>query len=188
MDNKNQLDITICILYFSSNSCSTCFGQPTTTDTTISCLSNHPLEQKVAAYRFLIDRMLNLPLHKNHLANEWQTILHIAKNHHFPTALIHNLRHRMTQKRTQPPSPTQLTNPRNNEKWATFTFMSPNIRRVTNLFKQAGIKIAFRGTNTLARQVKTTDTTRTPPHNKPGIYQLKCNTCNLSYIGQTIPT
>ena len=43
----------------------------------------------------------------------------------------------------------------------------------------------FRGTNTLARLVKTTNTTRTPPHNKPGIYQLKCNTCNLSYIGLT---
>ena len=25
---KNQLDVTFCILYFSSNSCSTCFGQP----------------------------------------------------------------------------------------------------------------------------------------------------------------
>ena len=25
---KNQLDVTFCIIYFSSNSCSTCFGQP----------------------------------------------------------------------------------------------------------------------------------------------------------------
>ena len=28
VDKTNQLDVTICILYFSSNSCSTCFGQP----------------------------------------------------------------------------------------------------------------------------------------------------------------
>ena len=28
VDKKNQLDLTFCILYFSSNSCSTCFGQP----------------------------------------------------------------------------------------------------------------------------------------------------------------
>jgi len=47
------------------------------------------------------------------------------------------------------------------------------------------LMIVFRGTNTLARLVKTTNTTRTPPHNKPGIYQLKCSTCNLSSIGQT---
>jgi len=26
VDKKNQLDVTFCILYFSSNSCSTCFG------------------------------------------------------------------------------------------------------------------------------------------------------------------
>jgi len=28
VDKKNQLDVTFCILYFSSNSCSTYFGQP----------------------------------------------------------------------------------------------------------------------------------------------------------------
>ena len=28
VDKKNQLDVTFRILYFSSNSCSTCFGQP----------------------------------------------------------------------------------------------------------------------------------------------------------------
>ena len=28
VDKKNQLDVTFYILYFSSNSCSTCFGQP----------------------------------------------------------------------------------------------------------------------------------------------------------------
>ena len=28
VDKKNQLDVTFCILYFFSNSCSTCFGQP----------------------------------------------------------------------------------------------------------------------------------------------------------------
>jgi len=28
VDKKNQLDVNFCILYFSSNSCSTFFGQP----------------------------------------------------------------------------------------------------------------------------------------------------------------
>ena len=28
VDKKNQLDVTFCTLYFSTNSCSTCFGQP----------------------------------------------------------------------------------------------------------------------------------------------------------------
>jgi hypothetical protein len=86
------------------------FRKPITTDTTISYLSNHPQEQKLAAYRFLIDRMLNLPLNKNRLENEWKTILHKAKNNHFPIALIHNLRHHMTKKNPIPyPHPTHTS-------------------------------------------------------------------------------
>ena len=38
------------------------FKKPTTTDTTINYHSNHPLEHKTAAYRFLINRMISLPL------------------------------------------------------------------------------------------------------------------------------
>ena len=38
------------------------YRKPTTTDTTINYLSNHPMEQKLAAYRYHIERMLRLPL------------------------------------------------------------------------------------------------------------------------------
>jgi len=128
--------------------------------------------------------MYNLPLNKNRREYEWQTILQIAKNNHFPIALIHNLKHRMTQERKQPPYPSP-TQPTKNENWATFTFSSTQIRKVTNLLKKTGIKIAFSCYNTLAHLIKTTTNTRTPPHNSPDIYQLKCHTCNHSYVGQT---
>jgi len=113
------------------------FRKPTTTDTIINYLSNHPQEHKLAAYRFLINRMHNLPLNKNRREHEWQTILQIAKNNHFPIALIQNLKHRMTQERKQlpSPSPTQPRQPTKNEKWVTFTFSSPQISKVTNLLK-----------------------------------------------------
>jgi len=91
------------------------------------------------------------------------------------------------QERKQPPSPspTQPTQPTKNEKWATFTFSSPQIRKVTNLLKKTGIKTAFRSNNTLAHLIKTTTKTKTLPHNRSGIYQLKCHTCNHLYVGQT---
>ena len=38
------------------------YRKPTVMDTTINFLSNHPLEHKLAAYRFSINRMLSLPL------------------------------------------------------------------------------------------------------------------------------
>jgi len=38
------------------------FHKPTTSDTTINFLSNHPLEHKMAAFRLHISRMYSLPL------------------------------------------------------------------------------------------------------------------------------
>ena len=50
------------------------FRKPTTTDTTIHYLSNHPLEHKLAAYRYYIERIFNLPLNSDKQHSEWQTI------------------------------------------------------------------------------------------------------------------
>jgi len=38
------------------------YRKPTTTNTTINFMSNHPLEHKMAAYRYHIERMHKLPL------------------------------------------------------------------------------------------------------------------------------
>jgi len=74
----------------------------------------------------------------------------------------------------------------NNKKLATFTFISPHVRRITNLFKHTNVKVDFRCHNTLGRFIKSTKDRNTPPHNKWGIYQLTCNSCNLLYVGQII--
>ena len=60
------------------------FCKPTSTDTTINFLSNHLLEYKMAAYRFLIRRMLSLPLDKEQQYKEWQHILHTAHSNKIP--------------------------------------------------------------------------------------------------------
>jgi hypothetical protein len=67
------------------------YRKPTTTDTMINFLSNHPIEHKMAAYRFHISRMHKLPLDAEKKQKEWDTILTIAKINNFPLNLIHKL-------------------------------------------------------------------------------------------------
>jgi hypothetical protein len=62
------------------------------TDTTINYLSNHPMEQKLAAYRYYIKRMIRLPLSHTRQLREWQTILHIVTSNNFPITLLHKLK------------------------------------------------------------------------------------------------
>jgi len=57
--------------------------------------STHPTEHKLAAYRYYIERMLNLPLRAEHQKREWSTILHIAQQNGFPPTVIPKLRHQI---------------------------------------------------------------------------------------------
>ena len=63
-------------------------------------------------------------------------------------------------------------------KWTTFTFHGPPVHKITNLFHKTVLKIAFCPTNTIFQQL-----TQKPKNSR--IYQLKCNSCNKAYVGQS---
>jgi hypothetical protein len=68
------------------------FRKPTTTDTTINFTNNHPVEHKIAAYCYLINRMISLPLTPERNNTEWQKILTIANSNKFPPSLVEKLK------------------------------------------------------------------------------------------------
>jgi len=59
------------------------------------------------------------------------------------------------------------------------------ISKITNLFKQTDIKIAFKNTNTLQQLIKPKFQDTTQEHDKSGIYKMTCKTCNKAYTGQS---
>jgi hypothetical protein len=102
------------------------YRKPTATDTIINYISNHHTEHKIAAYRYQISRMTSLPLSPEKEA-EWQTILTIANNSNFPVPIIKGLKEKLHNK-----APTKK---HQYKKWATFTYHSAKVRKITNLFK-----------------------------------------------------
>jgi hypothetical protein len=70
-----------------------------------------------------------------------------------------------------------------NRTWVTFTYFGSWVYKVTNLFRNTRVDIAFSTTNTVLHQLrpqKTIDASKTS-----GIYRLLCNTCNRLYVGQS---
>jgi hypothetical protein len=80
------------------------FRKPTTTTTTINYVSNHPLEHKMAAYHFVIERMLTFSLGEKR-QKEWETIQQIAHRNNFPENLLTKFKQRIMRKLTQPTPP-----------------------------------------------------------------------------------
>ena len=86
-DNKlNFLDLTL-------EKTNTCFSynihrKATTTDTIIPMDSNHPLEQKMAAVRYLLNRANTYNLHPAHKQSEMDKILHILHNNMYNSSII----------------------------------------------------------------------------------------------------
>jgi hypothetical protein len=149
------------------------FRKPTTTDTTIHYTSNHPTEHKLAAFRYMVNRSNNLPFKPEVKQQQENTIWHIANNDGYPVRLIQKLQQKITvteNHNTLTKQPIQ--------KWVTFKCHSPLVRKITNIFKNTILRIAYQATNTLWPK-------HTNIYTSSGIYSLKCSTCNHFYIGQT---
>jgi len=63
----------------------------------------------------------------------------------FPINILQKLKKRTQQQLSQPTTPKK----KKGTKWATFTYTTPHIRKITNMFKNTDIKIAFKTNNTL---------------------------------------
>jgi hypothetical protein len=158
------------------------FQKPTTTDTTVNFLSNHPTEHKVATFRCHITRMHLLPLTPQSKQKEWTVIQLTARNNSFPQNLLHKLNLQIKDKKTN----QGHTNDSNtNKSWTTFMYYSPKIGEITNLFKHTNVKVAFRNTSTLQQPTKPKTDNKSLEQDKSEIYELTHNTCHMSYIGQT---
>ena len=89
---------------------------------------------------------------------------------------VHKLKERTLQHLSQPTTPKK----KKDTKWTTFTYTTPHIRKITNLFKNTDIKMAFKTINALRQLTKPITHTRTPPQECSDIYGLTCNTCQMT--------
>jgi len=69
-------------------------------------------------------------------------------------------------------------------KWITFTYVGKETNFITNLLRNANLKIAFRTNNTIQSLLKHKQ--QVPDiYTQSGVYKLKCRDCNKAYVGQT---
>ena len=86
---------------------------------------------------------------------------------------------RIRNSKTKPDSDHQR------KRWAKFTYVGKETRRITKLFKNTNVRIAFTTNNNLGKLLNSQDDQKPDKYDKNGVYQLKCPTCPNKYTGQT---
>jgi hypothetical protein len=74
------------------------YRKPTSTDIITHFTSNHPYEHKIAAFRFLLTRLHQLPLTLQYRQRELINILHAAETNGYPLPLIIKLNTQLQHK------------------------------------------------------------------------------------------
>jgi len=109
------------------------YRKPTSTDTTIHYNSNHPTEHTLAAYRFLPNKMHQLPPTPPYTQREWNTMQHLAKANVFSHALLIKLNAHISQKLTLPFTKIRYLQPPQPPQHGSYLHF---IRKIANLFSQ----------------------------------------------------
>jgi len=74
------------------------YRKPTETDTTINYHSNHPLEQKMSAYRYHINRLNTLPINTEEKKKEEDKLESMAINNNYPMDTVKKLKEKRKNK------------------------------------------------------------------------------------------
>jgi hypothetical protein len=76
----------------------------------------------------------------------------------------------------------QGNNTKTEQKWVTFTYTGSYIRKITKLFKDTNLKVAFKTTTTEGKLLGDTRTTNI--YKQSDVYKMTCQSCRKVYIGQ----
>jgi hypothetical protein len=139
------------------------------------------VEHKISSANYLMNRMLTYPITKEAKEKEVNIIRDILLNNEYNKNL--STRH---SKSTQG---QQKYRQHHKTKWAIFTYSGKETKKITKLFKETHIGIAFGTRNTIQKLVKPRPQKR-DRYGRNGMHQMKCMDCLLKLwrTGQTFYT
>jgi hypothetical protein len=124
------------------------YRKKTATGTITPSDSCQPQEHKISGIKYLLNRVYNYPITEKAKDTEMTTIKNILENNKYNTNIITTL---STKKNKQ----KILGNPEKQKiKWATFSYIGKETRKITKIFRNTNLKVAFRTKNNLQSVLK----------------------------------
>lgn len=175
----NYLDLTI-TRNFAKGVDFKIYRKPTQTDLLINTSSNHPFEHKLSGIRSHIQRLFTVPMAPQDLTNEINIIKQLASKNGFEKHIVDKLireKRRASEfsclKWDAPPRPT-----------TSMSFIGPISKKLQHIMRKHNIVSALRAKNQIKNYICNAKD-KIPRLQNSGIYKLKCDNCDSTYIGET---
>ena len=172
LHNKHILDFNI-------------YRKPTTSKLSIDFNSHHPYEHKIANYRYLLNRLNNIPLSKNNYKKEFLNILSIAQYNNFPKAVIYKLNDKIKNNIFKKKHTTLQNNNNNNQtkNYVAIEYCGSVSDKIRRILGKNNLKVGYKTTNKIQKLLNNKDH-EIEKMSCSGIYKLECP-CGAQYIGKT---
>jgi hypothetical protein len=169
------------------------YRKPTDSPLCIPADSHHPWAHKSAAFESALYRMWNLPLNSMNREKELNYIKKMALLNGYTTAMVDGIseKHKIRKHRTEHTRLAPMNSREraqvpglNKNKIITIPYFKEITEPLERMLKKRGITVAYQSRGSLKEIIGRTKPKR-PDMERSGIYEIQCNDCELTYIGQT---
>lgn len=158
------------------------YRKSTYTDAIIPKESFHPMGYKIAAINAMCYRAIRCLNNKITLDKEVGRIKNIIKNNNFKPKIVDKI----IQKINKTKDKRSINEEVDKEKYlGAISYVGWKTEKIRNCFKKYGIKVATKRSKTVFDYIKNNETEEIPKTQKSGVYKVKCEECEMVYIGES---
>jgi hypothetical protein len=136
--------------------------------------SCHPKQHKISGIQYLTNRLHTYPLDENAKKKEHNIIKQILTQNSYPPNTYKTQKIHIPKPKQLPPTTSQTNK---QEKRAIFTYFGHETHKITKIFKDTQLKIAFRTNNTIQQHLFAKQPKKHDKYDNSGIYRMKCLDC-----------
>uniref|UniRef100_A0A8D8YVM4 Reverse transcriptase domain-containing protein n=2 Tax=Cacopsylla melanoneura TaxID=428564 RepID=A0A8D8YVM4_9HEMI len=159
------------------------YRKPTFTDCVIGKSSNVPNNIKYASFHSMLHRLISIPLSLDNYLKELGKIHTIARNNGYTIGEINNLLLKKLRKQKRERIYARIPKD-GNDNWRKLRYGNKDCIKIGNELRKVGIQPAFYNDRTIGNYL-INNKPKIGKELKSGIYSIKCNDCDSTYVGMT---
>lgn len=183
-DNSKLSFLDLLITRESPNLTFEIYRKPTNTKRVIPNSSNHPHQQKMAAFHHMIHRMQTLPLTETGIIKETDYIFETARLNGYKDSTIQAIIDKRIRDQYRR-SMTTLTSDKEELKRIAVEFDNNITKPLSKKFRDFGVELVFSSRSCQLKSLLGSTKDKINNLSKSGVYKISCPHCDKIYIGQT---